>query len=158
MRPISHLTWFILVGVASLLTGCSKATVTSQAGGNAPNVSQGVGKLLPAVGRETVMQDLRQIGIYYRLEVDTAGQGPAKLEDWRELKKDLPKLYQAIEEGRFVVIWNTSPGLMSEGPSRTVLAYEKDAPTKGGVVLLGDGSVRQMSVAEFQAAPKAKGN
>lgn len=38
---------------------------------------------------------------------------------------------------------------------QSVIAYEKDAPTAGGWVLLQDGTVRQMTADEFQAAPKA---
>jgi hypothetical protein len=138
-----------------VLVGCGKTSAPTTAG-NTPNVTQGVGKMLPAVGREFVLEDLRQLGIYYQSHLIAAGQGPAKLEDWQELKKDLPNLYQALEDGRYVMIWNTSSALMAEGPSRTILAYEKDAPTKGGVVLLGDGSVKNMTLKEFQSAPRAK--
>jgi hypothetical protein len=37
-----------------------------------------------------------------------------------------------------------------------VIAYEKVAPTDGGYVLLTTGEVKEMTAAEFQAAPKAK--
>jgi hypothetical protein len=37
-----------------------------------------------------------------------------------------------------------------------VVAYEKKVPTEGGHVLLQDGTVKQMTAAEFQSAPKAK--
>jgi hypothetical protein len=44
---------------------------------------------------------------------------------------------------------------MTAGTGNTVLGYEKDAPTKGGLVLMGDASVREMSADEFKNAPKA---
>jgi hypothetical protein len=41
------------------------------------------------------------------------------------------------------------------GPSNTVLAYEKDVPARGGLVLMGDASTRRMTAQEFAQAPKA---
>ena len=37
-----------------------------------------------------------------------------------------------------------------------VAADEKDTPTSGGYVLLSNGEIKQMTAAEFAAAPKAK--
>ena len=138
-----------------LLAGCAKPTPTTP--GTTPNVKQGVGKLIPAVGREFVMEDMKQLYLHYIVHVDTAKRGPGNLESWNALKKDDSKLYEALKDGRYVVIWNTSPALMTDGPSKTILAYEKDAPTMGGVVLLGDGATKYMTQQEFQAAPKAPG-
>jgi prepilin-type processing-associated H-X9-DG protein len=45
---------------------------------------------------------------------------------------------------------------MTQGTSNTILAHEANAQTNGGIVLMADGSVRQMTAAEFQAAPKAQ--
>ena len=43
------------------------------------------------------------------------------------------------------------------GTSKTIIAYEKDVPTKGGYVVMANGmTLRQMTAAEFQSAPKAK--
>ena len=39
--------------------------------------------------------------------------------------------------------------------ANTILAYEKDAPTKGGLCLFGDASVRKLTAEEFKQAPKA---
>ncbi len=44
---------------------------------------------------------------------------------------------------------------MPAGTSNTVLAYAKDVPEKGGWVLMGDGTARQMTPEEFKKAPKA---
>jgi hypothetical protein len=148
MKSLMHQPWLLSLPLAGLLIGCGKPAGT----GNAPNVTAGISKTLPAVGRELAMKELRDLSTYYFSYVDTAKHGPAKLEDLQDLKKDLPSLYQALADGRYVVIWNARP----DGLSRTVLAYDKDTPAKGGVALLGDGSVKQLSVAEFQAAMKGK--
>ena len=38
----------------------------------------------------------------------------------------------------------------------TVLAYEKDVPTKGGYVLMGDATVKNMTADDFKKAIVAK--
>ena len=113
----------------------------------------GVGAVLPSVGRQAGLADLEQLGKYYLADA-TLGQSPKRLEDMSELKRDLPKVYQAIQEGRYVVFWNASLNTPA-GASNTILAYGKDAPTKGGVVLFLDGSARNVTAQEFQAAAKA---
>ena len=46
--------------------------------------------------------------------------------------------------------------LLGKGPSdpSAILAYEKDAPEKGGYVVLFDGTVKKVSVEEFASTPK----
>ena len=39
--------------------------------------------------------------------------------------------------------------------NEAVVAYEKNAPTQGGYVLLSAGTVKKVSAAEFASAPKA---
>ena len=149
MKALIHPALLLSVLLAAMPMGCGKPAGTA----NAPNVTAGISKTLPAVGRELAMKELRDLSTYYFLYVGTSKNGPAKLEDLQELKKDLPNLYQALVDGRYVVIWNAR----IDGSSRSILAYEKDAPTKGGVALLGDQSVKQMSLAEFQGAMKTQG-
>lgn len=36
-----------------------------------------------------------------------------------------------------------------------ILAYEKGAPRQGGLVVYGDGTVKNLTASEFQTAPKA---
>lgn len=158
MNGFSRQTCVAIVLAASmLLPSCGPQTASTK--GNTPNVTGGIGKQLPAVGRHAVMNDLRQLGVAYPQYVATAGQGPAKLADWTELKADAPKVYEAIEDGRYVVIWGVRLLAVANdaGLSNTILAYEKDAPNQGGGVLMADGSVKTMTAPEFQAAPKAKG-
>ena len=75
-------------------------------------------------------------------------KGPSDLRGWSE---GFPTGYFAVQSGRVVVNWATPPSETGEA----VLAYEKDAPTAGGLVILQNRTVKQMTAAEFQAAPKA---
>jgi hypothetical protein len=60
--------------------------------------------------------------------------------------------FQALQSGQYIAVWGVSG--KDEG---TVLAYEKDAPAKGGMVLMADGTVKTMSANELQAALKPRG-
>src|SRR5262249_15435343 len=83
-------------------------------------------------------------------------KGPSRTEDMQKYLQDDPTTYPALLNGQYVVLWGATLQSMTAGTSNTVLGYEADVPTKGGQVLMGDGSVRTMTVQEFQAAPKAK--
>ncbi|HTK78257.1 MAG TPA: hypothetical protein VL371_23550, partial [Gemmataceae bacterium] len=56
---------------------------------------------------------------------------------------------RALNSGKYVGVWG-----VSGKDSSTVLAYAKDAPAQGGAVLMADGSVKNMSAEEAQAAIK----
>jgi hypothetical protein len=152
--------------LAALLPGCKKKSKPGAAAPGAPpaapqgpppgglqpaGVNPGVMSTLPSVGRTNPGNDLKQLGLYY-LNFATTGRSPSRLEDLADLKRDLPRVYQAIQDGVYVVYWNAPTTAAS---SQTVLAYVHDVPTRGGVVLLLDGSVTNMTPQEFQAAPRA---
>jgi hypothetical protein len=80
---------------------------------------------------------------------------PRKSEDFGDYWDSMPTASDRIKQGEYIVAWgvgrSTSPGAASQ-----ILVYEKKAPTEGGAVLLRDGTVKQMTAEEFNAAPKAK--
>ena len=76
---------------------------------------------------------------------------PARLADLERVEPLVPLSANDLRSGDVVYVWGAS---ISTG--NAVLAYEKKAATEGGWVLMQDGAVRQMTPAEFNAAPKAK--
>jgi len=106
---------------------------------------------LPSAGRLNPGNDLHQIYLYYNMQTTNLGKPPARLEDLPDLKKDMPAVYQGIQDGIYVVFWNARA---TGDSSQTLLAYVKDAPTQGGMVVMLDGSVQNLSAAQFQAALK----
>jgi hypothetical protein len=70
---------------------------------------------------------------------------PASLDELKDLPKVHEALYQKLKAGTCVVVWGTD---FKKGP---VLAYEKDAPTNGGLVLLPKGKVTRMSADQLNA-------
>jgi prepilin-type processing-associated H-X9-DG protein len=116
----------------------------------------GCGGVQQAAQRQKRANDLKQIGLAYQNYLDAEGKAPGQAADLQKYLLESPPTYQALVNGQYVVLWGATLQSMTAGTSNTVLGYEADVPTKGGNVLMGDGSVRIMTVPEFQAAPKAK--
>jgi hypothetical protein len=80
---------------------------------------------------------------------------PRKPEDFSDYWDSMPTAFERIKQGDYIVAWGVGRSTVP-GAANQILAYEKKAPTEGGAVLLRDGTVKQMTAAEFGAAPKAK--
>ena len=80
---------------------------------------------------------------------------PRKPEDFNDFIDSMPNALERIKQGEYVVALGIGRST-APGGAQQVLVYEKKAPTEGGAVLLRDGTVKQMTAAEFNAAPKAK--
>ena len=112
----------------------------------------GAGSIRGTVNRDEGLVDLKEIAMYYQIH---QADGPqARDLVLNDVKHDHGKLYQAIQEGRYVLLPG-DPARAPTGASATIVAYMRDAPTAGGVVALLDGSARNMPTAqEFQSAAK----
>jgi hypothetical protein len=84
-------------------------------------------------------------------------RAPEKLADLQPLSPLYPGALKALETSEVVLIYGARPATTPNG-AKTIVAYEKKAPREGGLVLLLDGTIRHMSVDEFNNAPKAKGS
>jgi hypothetical protein len=109
----------------------------------------------PADERVTA-NDLKQIGLAYHAYHDANNKGPANAEQLAPYFENSKKLLDHLKTKRIEFFYNVRLAEMTEGSSQTVLAYEKDTPTKGGFALYGDGSVRKLSADEFKKAILAK--
>jgi hypothetical protein len=110
-----------------------------------------------AAARQKQRNLLTQIGLAYHNCNDAMGRGPVDLEELKKIGELPADAVQALQNGDVVLIWEVRiPSGMPQGAPVTVLGYEKDVPTKGGLVLMGDASVVQQTAAEFEAAPKAQ--
>lgn len=88
----------------------------------------------------------------YMASVKKNGRPPKQVSDLKQFSGIYPVGLKALQDGQYVAVWG-----VSDKSSNTVLAYEKDAPTQGGAVLMADGNVKTMSADELQAALKTKG-
>jgi hypothetical protein len=120
-----------------LLAGCSKQPVGEAAA--SPTLLQEVNDMLHQAG--------------------ASGRPPAKAADLGRFQAMYPRGYEAVKSGDVVVVWGTPiKGEGEVGKDEQLLAYEKNAPTEGGFVLLSAGTVKKVSASEFNALPKAGKN
>jgi len=80
---------------------------------------------------------------------------PKSPADFNQYQDSMLNAFERINKGDYVVVWGVG---LSKSPAAAnqILVYESKAPTEGGAVLLRDGTVKQMTAAEFGAAPKGK--
>ena len=124
-------------------------------------VGCGGGTVEPSVGLSTTEGvELRDLGDLYRAYSLQKKAPPKKMADLEPFEQGNPMALVGIRAGAIQVYWggalsNPNADLPGETPSDKVLAYEAKVPKEGGFVLLADRSIKKMTPAEFQAAPKA---
>jgi hypothetical protein len=131
----------LVLGLAMGMLGCGVTT---------PNPKR-------MIDRSKVENDLTQIGLAYIM--CSNDNPPRKIEDLMPYLDNNAKIEKLLRDGQVVVIWGVRPGQLQDSGG-SILAYEKDADDQGTrYVLMADmKTVKAMSDAEFQKAPKAKGN
>src|SRR5437899_7377120 len=82
---------------------------------------------------------LQEVWELYQLHGQQKGRVPGKQADVKEYEPGFTLGFMAIQQGDLFVSWGTPAGAnVTEAP----LAWEKDAPTKGGLVLMNNGKIR----------------
>lgn len=97
-------------------------------------------------------QNLTELKMLLEEYQTTYKKAPAKQLDLVKLEPSYPGAVRLLARGEIVYVWGVSLSQSNHG----ILAYHKDAPEKGGSVLMEDGTVKDVTAAEFTAAPKAK--
>jgi hypothetical protein len=124
-------------------------------------LAAGCGRVKNAADRAKKSNDLKQLGLMYHNYLDMNKKGPASADDLKAVTSGPQEqaVVQMVKDGKYVLLWGATIPEMQQNPggsSGTILGYEAGAPSAGGLVLMGDASVRNMTAAEFAAAPKAK--
>lgn len=136
MRWSTPVRWVcVSLALVMLLTGC--------------NVRQ-------AAQKQKKMNELKAIGIAYHNYVDANAKAPTAATDLKPYLQGFPEAERMLADGTVVFLYGVKPNEMPQGSSLTVVAYEAQAPTSGGIVLLGDGSVKTVTANEFQGLSKAE--
>jgi hypothetical protein len=141
MRRIPRLSYALLC-LSILGIGCGSS--------NAPR------QLSPETKGQEI---LGEVGEVYRIYSFDKKKPPKSLADLASLQAAQPVGYNAVKDGRVILLYGSVMTDLEEGPpkgnSDEVLAYEKEVPDQGGQVLMLDRSVKKMAADEFKAAKKA---
>jgi hypothetical protein len=122
----------VLVGLG-LLTGCTTSATGRSVSQERKDALKEFGELLKALS-------------------DEGTKPPAKLAALEPVEPRIPTAGPAIRNGDIIYLW----GAEYVAGGTKVVAYEKQTPGEGGLVLLQDGTVKEMSAADFGSAAKAK--
>ena len=106
---------------------------------------------VPAQLGANALEELAEVYKFIRAEKQPL---PRQLSDLDTYRDSLPTAYDQLQRGQIVVAWGVGLGATSDAGA-TVLAYDKDAATAGGLVLLQSGSVKSVTAAEFKTLRKA---
>lgn len=95
-----------------------------------------------------VADSLKELGEVYKYIAAQKLATPRKVEDFAEYDGSLVGALPKLRSGEIVVVWGAG---YSSG-STQILAYGKDTASNGGPVLLRNGTVKEMTAAEFSSA------
>jgi len=96
--------------------------------------------------------DLKCIAVGYHACHDATGTGPNRAEDLGPYIENDPRLLGLLKNNNIVLFYGYKITECPEGSSNTVMGFEKDAPCKGGWVVMFDGSIKKMSADDFRKA------
>jgi hypothetical protein len=129
-----------------LLAGCSKST---KSGGDKSKETDGGGRRF-SPGNLSMSSDLKQLSLAYQ-NCLSSGRPPANAKQLAPFFENDQKLLNKLESEEIVFLYGVGLNQMQpQGPGRTIIAYEKDAPTQGGYVALGDATVKKVTAEEFK--------
>ena len=143
----------LVVLVAATITGCGK-TNTSKKPGDTGDGRGGVGAPggEPTAAQRAAGNDLKKLAIAYHDYIFQHNKPPANIAD---LAKFAPgDLIGKVQSGTYTLQMNVDVFKVPAGATNTLLGYERNVPTEGGVVVMGDGSTPYMTKEEFAAATK----
>ncbi len=125
---------FLVLSLLSM-TGCGGAKIEVDPEKNATGFS----------GREALL-DLKEMLDTIASQKKPFPKGPADLAAWGPV---FPAAEMNLNTKQIVYVWGSK--IDSANPN-DIIGYEKDAPEKGGFVLMQDGNVKKLTVDEFKAA------
>lgn len=75
---------------------------------------------------------------------------PATVEDLKSLLDDQPDAWQGLSTGRIVLDFQSLNAIKPGQHSETIIGHESRLSSQSGYVLMGDGTVHELSPIEFQ--------
>jgi hypothetical protein len=142
MTDITRPAWIAaLSAIVLIMSGC---------GGSAPTET--------GIEGTVEFQGLKNLGEMYRIVSTRAKRPPKDIDELRKAEDEVPGGFASLGEGNVAIFFGVSlpePATSGGEAGQTVLAYERLAPSQGGLVLYLDGNVKSLTPAEFKEAKKA---
>jgi len=91
---------------------------------------------------------LNELGEMLKSLAEEKRKPPSKMSELESVEPLIPLAGPKIRAGEIVYVWGTEYA----ASGTKIAAYEKKVPSEGGWVLLQNGSVKQMTADEFNAA------
>jgi Protein of unknown function (DUF1559) len=120
-----------------------------------------VGNVRQAAQRMQESNNLKQLALAYMMYMNdpkNKDTGPETVDEFvawvQKNAQETSALVSDVKSGKYVFYLGVSIPKLTAGRSNTVLGYEAAVPSAGGQVVMADGSVKQMTAAEFAAAAK----
>lgn len=132
----------LTIAMSSLIVGCGS-------GGTPPNMA-------PDADRRVALNDVGELYRSYQLGTK---KSPKSIKDLERYEMGAPMGLAAIKKGSVVLLYEATLPDLGEEPGKVtsdeVLAYEKEVPESGGLVLMLDRTIKEMTAEQFTAARQA---
>jgi hypothetical protein len=92
-------------------------------------------------------RELTEVYDCYMSYLKSNARPPTELSQLKKYEAAYSAGLAALKDGKYIVVWG-----VKGKDAGTLLAYEKDVPTNGGVVLMADGTVKTMAADNFKSA------
>jgi hypothetical protein len=105
-------------------------------------------------------QELLSLAVAYHEYAGSHGAGPKNVEEFRNFVKqdkrfhDVNEVLDSVAGGTLIVMWGASFFVDSALNGQHVLAYDASTPSNGGIVVMGDGMVRDVTASDFSKLKK----
>jgi hypothetical protein len=130
VRPAKTALGILLVVGTVSITGCSNKTAVRSVG-------------------DLEKDELTDIYECYTEYVKNHQRPPQQLADFKKYEAIHPLGTRVLREGKYIAVWG-----VAGKDTGTVIAYAKEAPTQGGLAVMGDGSIKTLTADQVQAAIK----
>ncbi len=131
------------------LCGCGKKTTAKKPGDDDRAAAQ---RGEPTAAQLATGNDLRALATAYHDYIFKHNKPPTSAAELSPFAAG--DLIGKVQSGAYILYMNVDVYKTPAGSVFTVLGYERNVPTEGGVVVMADGSTPYMTKEEFAAATK----
>lgn len=104
----------------------------------------------PQAGPVAEPSPIEQVGQLLRSSYEMGKTAPKTLKEAEKSPGVSPKALEALKSGDVAIYWGAN---LDEYGAASMIGHEKDAPGRGGRVILGDGTVVELTADQIRGLP-----